>query len=177
TENAAGTNAFTAFGAETVCPGSEYTGHKVDVTNPKQRLEGGETEVTISPHYKNCENGSGAERIVHMNSCDYEFYDFITAGGVAGTYSLLARIQCDVPGDEIEVTKTPFCPVKVPAQDGLTGLHATNEGNKIRISGSIHNVTATHCVAGHTNVAKQHQDVTVEGQDAEGGTTAISISH
>jgi len=176
-QNVQGNNAFTSFGSEWVCPGSEYTGHKVDVTDPKQPLQGGETEVTITPHYKNCGNGSGAARTVHMNSCDYEFYDFTTAGGVAGTYSLLSRVQCDEAGDAIEITGTAFCPVKVPAQEGLTGLHATNEGNKIRISGEIHNETTTHCVAGHSNSARQHLDVTVEGLDELGETTAISITH
>ena len=178
-ENPEGTNAFTAFGAQTVCPGSEYTANKINTT-PHEPVPNGATETTVTPHYKNCENGSGSPRTVNLNSCDYEFYDFTTTGGVPGTYGFLVRIVCDVPGDAIEVEGTAFCPVKVPAQEGLTGLHATNvEGtpDKVRISGEIHNVTATHCIAGHTPSARQHQDVTVEGFDEFEEAKGITISH
>jgi uncharacterized protein (DUF2141 family) len=178
TENPAGTNAFTAFGQETQCPESKYTAFETNTT-PHATLPSGSTSATITPDYVNCENGSGAARTVKMNSCDFEFYDFTTTGGVEGTYGLLAGIVCNVPGDSITV-EGGACKVHVPAQTGLTGLHATNvtgTPDRVRIHGEIHNVTAHTCLGITTKEARQHQDVTVEGFDALGAKKGITISH
>lgn len=178
TEDPAGTNAFTAFGQEVQCPESHYTGHKANVT-PHERLQGGETEVTITPEYTNCEDGEGGERSVNPNGCDYEFYDFTTTGdqvGTEGTYGLTAHIDCGETGKEIEVSGGT-CVVRVPEQTELTGLHATNKAGAITIQGTIHSITANTCLGLTTHEAELHQAVKVEGENKAGEATTISISH
>jgi hypothetical protein len=173
TEVATGLNGLTAFGSEVTCPGSTYGGHKL---NSKSLLASGEGSVTITPKYINC-NSAGSPRSVAMNGCDYVFDDFTTTpvDNKNGTYGFTVDIVCPA-NSQIEVTGGP-CTVKVPAQTGLLGFHATNQtGGHVLLSGTATGITAT-CSFLHTSTASQHQEVTVGGHNSLGGATAISISH
>lgn len=168
-EDPEGTNAFTAFGSEVQCPDTVYTGHKAYNT-PHEDITSGDTEVTITPHYAGCDDGEGGSRTVDMRDCDYTFTDFTTTGG-GETYGFTADVECDA-SNGILVTGGA-CTVRVPPQNDVTGLHATNEGGNIRVHGSATGITASACGGFlHTSQAVLHQDILATDAGGEG----VSIS-
>ncbi|HET8861827.1 MAG TPA: hypothetical protein VFM94_01080 [Solirubrobacterales bacterium] len=202
-------NWFKAFENKVECPDSTYTGHAVKTftqtveTTEKtgkdhEFLPHGATEVTVTPHYRqtqtppnqntaNCDVEAGASTLsatVTMNGCDFEFYEFKTAGGGNGTYSFLADVVCPA-GKTIEVHiysshthSLQLCKVTIGSQEGLTGFHATNTANEtVDLTGTSKNIKAKKsglCGAGETEVAEYNLDVNVgahnEGNLAEGIT-------
>ena len=155
------------------CPESHYTGHKLNVT-PHQRLTSGETQITVTTITTNCTDGTNAIT-VNMNGCDWQFLDFTTTGGVAGTYGIRADITC--PGtNKIEMTGSA-CAIKIGAQTDLTGLHATNTGSgtsdSIDITGTV-NVAASACGIGITAV--KHVDFNMRGFNNVEAETGVTIS-
>jgi hypothetical protein len=183
-----------AFGAETKCPSSSYTGHRYNVT-PHSRIESGATTVTVTPHYSQSEcTSSGFSSTIDMNGCDYVFHIGSTTGGVAGTYGVTADVVCPV-GGHIVVTVwngqthvAPafiVCTVTVKPQTGLIGPHLTNQagGQHVLMRGTFNNVHVTRsgpCTGGPTQTTTEgqiHIDATISGTNEAGGATAISISH
>lgn len=170
-------NSLTAFGGTIHCPGTTYTGHTVGAT-PHQFLESGATEITVTPDYgENCLNDEEDPITIDMRDCDYRFYDGTTTpvGNEEGTYGITFAVDC---AESNGILRTGgLCTVRVPPQEGLTGLHATNqpEGH-IKVSGTIHNTTMTACGFLHTGEAAQHLSVTVGGHNELEEPTAVEIS-
>jgi hypothetical protein len=193
-ENVGTVNALTSFGESVKCPGSFYTGHKVDVT-PHEPVPNGATEITLTPHYNQteCETSGGLDLTIEMHSCDY---DLIVGGTTAplgtGTYSLSAKITCSTPGDKIHLgvwgagtshTEGRLCTIEVGAQGPLTGPHITNNANEtLTASGSFTGITLTRhglCLLDGkgttTNTGQFHLNATVEGESG-GAAEGITIS-
>lgn len=182
-------NALTAFGLRTECPGSTITGHKYNVT-PHGLIASGETTATLTPHYVNCKSivgGLSLPTTVDMNGCDYVVH--IAKGG-----ALTFDIICPV-GQEITVTVwtnatdhanavTPMCILHVKEQKGLAGATASNTATDIDITGTLKNISVTKtktthtllCPAASTTTGEFDIDVTVQGFNGVGGATAISVS-
>lgn len=191
-------NSLTAFGNQTRCPGSTYTGHKVmthaetTAVPPKthQPITSGETTVTLTPHYnqENCVSitpESTLSSTVDMNGCDYVLHSGVTTGEVAGTYGVTADVVCPT-GQHILVTAFSseshafrLCTVTVGPQTGLSGAHLTNEaGGIVRLKGSFTGIKATRsglCGAATTETAVFHVNAEVEG-DNKGSPVSVSIS-
>lgn len=178
-EDPEGLNTLTAFDSEVQCPDTVYTGHKAYETPEGNHVDltDGDTEVTITPHYNTgagCNDGGEGTRTVDMRDCDYTFTDFTTTPeeNQNGTYGFTADIECDETNG-ILITGGA-CTVRVPPQNDITGLHATNEeGGVVRIHGSATGITASACGGFlHTSQAVLHQDVVTFDTEKEG----ISIS-
>lgn len=170
-------NSFTAFGSSIHCPGATYTGHKVNTTDPHEFIPSGATAITVTPDYgDDCINDDGDPITVDMRDCDYAFTNAETDAAGNGTYAIDVGIDCDASSG-ILVTGGA-CTVRVPPQAHLTGLHATNQaGGHIKISGTVHSITAVACGFLHTNSAEQHQSVTIEGHNEVQQPTAVELSH
>jgi hypothetical protein len=175
TEIAAGPNKLEAFGATVECPGSTYTGHKINVT-PHELIPNGANAVTINPTYINCHEGSNPIT-VDMNGCDYGFHGATRVS--TGTYSILADVVCPT-GASIEVTGG-FCTVKIGAQTNKAGFHLTDTGsgtsNDLDLTGSITTLHATACGGLlSTNEAKESNNVTIKGFNGAGTETGVTVS-
>jgi hypothetical protein len=173
----AGENKFEAFGATVTCPGSTYTGHKVNVT-PHELIPVNATEVTITPTYVNCVEGTN-KITIDMNGCDYVLKDTTTKTAGENTYTVLVDIVCPA-GKSIEITGG-FCTVKVGAQANKAGFHLKNTGtgtsNDLDLTGTINTLTASACGGLlNTNAAVQKQDVTVKGFSSTGVETGVTVS-
>lgn len=182
-------NALTAFGFRTECPGSTFTGHRYNTT-PHSLIFSGETTATLTPHYVNCKSsvgGLGFPTTIDMNGCDYVAH-------LGAVFSVDIDIVCPA-GKEITVTMwttsvnhssatTPMCILHVKPQITLSTLVRTNTANDIGISGTLKNVlvqktSTTHsllCPSASTAAGEFDIDVTVKGFNAEGSETAISIT-
>jgi hypothetical protein len=168
---AGGLNAFTAFGAVNKCPGSTYTGHKVQET-PHKPVPNNATEVTITPNYVNCTFP------VFMNGCHYEFRDATTTGGVEHTYGVVADIECPA-GKQIQINGMFGCFVFIPEQTGIIGAHlkTTPVSDDIDLEGAFTNVTAKECLGKQTGSAVLHVDLTIKGHNNLKEETGVTILH
>jgi hypothetical protein len=193
---------LTAFGVKISCPGSTYTGHKYNVT-PHVLIPNNVTTATVTPHFKqgnhNCRATPGNFPItIHMNGCDFVIHLGVTTSG-GDTYGVSFDIVCP-EGQEITLTifttttthteNKPFCVLHLPSQTGLQGAHLTDTTNGyVDATGTVEglhvsrtNATGaadTHtllCPNGTTTTAKFDVDVTTQGLNEAGGSTAISIS-
>jgi hypothetical protein len=172
----AGSNSLSAFGQTLQCPGSTYTGHKVNVT-PHVLVPSGATETTITPTYVNCVDQESRPLTVDMNGCDYVFKDATNVS--AGTYSILVDIVCPV-NKSIEVTGG-VCTLKVGAQTNKAGFHLTNTGSgtsdDVDLTGEIKTIKASACGGLlNTEAGIQKSDVTVKGFNSAGVETGVTIS-
>ena len=194
-----GSNATTSFGNRFECAGAKYTGHESFTTAPHKVIPIPATKITITPHYGSCLTKTGFGNFpttVHMNGCDYEFVLRNTTGGVTGTYGLDTFIVCPV-GKNIQVTQftsaanhtagNAFCTVSIEEKaTAYTGLHATTgtPGGTIGIHGTIGGIKSHKhspsgsflCPTASTETAELHLDIGVEGFNAEGKHTDISIT-
>lgn len=197
TENAAGVNALTAFGGETRCPETTYTGKKTlslqDTSDGVEHgpITSGDTSATIIPHYKGCftvSGGSTFSTTVDMNGCDYDFELGGTVNNEANTYDVKAFVTCP-EGAHIQVTQFSgsshgfrVCSVTIEHNEtGYDGLHATDTTNgKIDVEGSVEGIKASRgglCGSATDENAVLHQDITIEGRNEGGATTTIGLSH
>jgi hypothetical protein len=175
TETGTGQNKFEAFGATVECPGSTFTGHKINVT-PHELIPNGANAVTINPTYVNCFEGT-SPLTIDMNGCDFTFHGASLVS--AGTYSVLTDIVCPI-GKSIERTGG-FCTIKIPAQTNKAGLHLTGTGsgtsNDLDLTGSITTLHATACGGLlSTNEAKETKDLTIKGFNGAGTETGVTVS-
>jgi hypothetical protein len=163
---------FTIFGSsfQYTCPGSTYTGHKIDST-PHQLIPSGSTKATLTANWVNCTDGTHP-LIVSMNGCDFVVRNGVTTGGVVGTYGGLVDVVCPA-GKVIEITGGT-CKVTIPAQMGLTGLHVTATGTDWVLAGSAEGGTMTVC--GFNTKGTTHADVTIKSYNSAGAETAVTIS-
>jgi hypothetical protein len=190
TENAAGPNAFTAFGLKVECPGSTYTGHKYNQTPHVFIPNNNSTTATITPHYKqvaangdaNCRATPGNFPVtVHMNGCDYVIHLGVTTEP-PNTYGVLYDIVCP-PNQEITLTAwttdtlhttgdAPFCVIHIPPQVNLAGGHVrdTTDGT-LDLNGTVTGITATR--TNNTGAADTH---TVLCPEATTHTASLQIN-
>ncbi|HET9162454.1 MAG TPA: hypothetical protein VFN89_03280, partial [Solirubrobacterales bacterium] len=162
---------YPTTGVRVHCPGSTFPGHKINAT-PHQPVPNKASEVTITPEYRNCTSQNNQAVPIDMNGCDYRLYDATTTGGVAGTYGVLVDIVCPA-GKQIEITT--MCRINVPAQNGLTGFHLTNTPTEDLDLSGVAEVNTTLC--GFPAVTEQHQNLTITGTNAAGGSTEVTLSH
>ena len=196
-------NSLKAFGLVVKCVGSTYTGHQYNAT-PHALIPNAATTFTVTPDYKqeahNCKTTPGNfATTIDMNGCDYVAHLGETTGGVSGTYGVTFDVVCP-EGKEVAVTiwtnttdetskpNEPFCILRVKAQTGLKGAHATDTGNGfIDIQGTVtgihvdkkNGVADTHtllCPNATTSVAELAVDLTFEGKSEAGDPTSLSIS-
>lgn len=187
-------NTFHAFGSTVQCD-SEYTGHgyttKAETTHQETTEEAehsvlvpeGANTVTITPHYTNCDDGSGeGPRQVDMNGCDFVFHiGATTPAGAENTYGVTADVECH--GTNTITITGGACTVTVPEQTGLTGAHLANTPasggtpDDVHLVGTFTNITATACHFLHTTEATLVTDLTIKADDELGEPTGVTISH
>jgi hypothetical protein len=187
---------ITLFGIGIECPGSIYTGHKLNAT-PHVLMPSGATEITVTPHYINCAIASTTLPVtVYMNGCDYVVQLNATTGGMAATYGATTSIVCPV-GKKIEVAiftnatkhgeSKPFCIQSAGSQAGLKGLHASDTGNGfIDLAGTVEGAHSEKVpIEGNpfcpltpitSTGGRFDLDLKVEGLNGEGAPTALAIS-
>lgn len=187
-----GANALTMFGGKAECEKATYTGHKFNET-PHQLIPSGAGAVTITPHYGLCTGLGGLPTTVDMNGCDYEFHILGTSEGVADTYRLTPTVECPA-GKHIVVTLWKSGVAHTgPAECTLTITEKTDYSNntlvakdttngKVDITGTINEIeihkegSLIICNKTTTKEGILHLDLTVEGRNAFGEATGISIS-
>jgi hypothetical protein len=167
TGSQAGEEALTAFSSSVKCPGSTYTGHKVNST---ALIASGSTEVTVTPHYVNCTSP------VNMNGCDYRIYDATTTA--ANTYSVKADLVCKAGSAGVLISGAFGCNTTIPPQTGLAGAHITGTPavHRIDLVGTITGIKANNVCFGETKTAQLHLNTTITGHNAEGKATGVTIS-
>lgn len=184
------TNALTAFGQTVECPGTEFFGHKYNVT-PHELIPNGAETVTITPTYDNCHTVAGNKATVHMNECDFVLHIGETTG-TGDTYGVSADLVCPA-GHEVDLEiflsanneNTKLCTVTLGTtgghNQGLTGPHLTDETNgHVRITGTFEKVTAVEsglCGSSETTEGKYDVAMTFTGTNNFKESTAISLSH
>jgi len=183
-------NGLTSYGGATRCKQVNYTGHKINAT-PHELIPSGATEVTLTPHYAECSAESGESTFpttVEMTSCDYNLILGETTEGEVDTYGVDADIECDVPGDEIHVTQFAgtshgfrVCSITIPEQTNLVShVDVTDKTNgHLLINGTFTGIDSTRsglCGAAETTEGQFHINATVEGTDAVGLPTDVSLS-
>jgi hypothetical protein len=189
-------NWWEMFGLKVTCAESSYTGHQHEVT-PHEFLPNGSTAITLTPHYnqERCMVGSLYPMTIDMNGCDYTL-ELGETTGESDTYGVTTGVTCpEAKQIEIKVftTKaedpsTPFCTLRIGAQSGLTGLHATDTTagylTSVGTASGIHAVRVNHgahlilCPNNTTTSAMQvHLDLVISGHNEIGGFTEIGLSH
>lgn len=189
-------NLWKSFGLITVCPAGVYPGHRYNVT-PNALISNGATKLTLTPLYKSCSIPGLVppwKVTVDMNGCDFVLHMGSTIA--KGTYGVTTDIVCP-PEKSIMTTwftdgakhaeNKPFCKFDIKEQTGLKGAHATDTGNGlVDIAGTFTGIhilrtsgveDPTLCPNNTTTgAAEMSVDLVVEGRNALGGSTPISLS-
>lgn len=188
----ASANALAAFGGEARCPNATFTAHKLSAT-PHELIPTGAEAITITPHYGAC-TALGFPATIDMNGCDYVLDLEGTSG--ADKYSAKSTVVCP-PEKHITLTifsgvakhtaNESFCHLTITENPaGYSGLSVTDTTNgRIDITGTISSISVHKisplgfviCPTESTSNASLKQDITVEGKNAAGGATSISLSH
>ncbi|HEY8815882.1 MAG TPA: hypothetical protein VIP57_12360 [Candidatus Dormibacteraeota bacterium] len=185
------TNRWKMFGTFTECPGTTYTGGKLNTT-PEEVLshELAETTVTIVPKYVNCvATALKLKAEIDMEGCDYVFHLGETTG-VADTYGVRFTIKCPA-GKHIKKTIPAIgCTITITErtgafpEDSYTGLTAkdtTAPANDLDITGIVTGIEA-HAGPGcpgagtTTKTGELGLDLTVNGENKNNESTGIGIS-
>jgi hypothetical protein len=135
-------NALTAFGEPTVCKEATYTGGKVNSTTKTGHhvaQPSGQSDITVSPDYKNCTSGGGLPETITMNGCDYVLHIGKTTG--IDKYEVSADLVCP-KGAEVTIDiylsaldhanhpLVPDCVIHIPpTKPGIPGGTLTDETN------------------------------------------------
>ncbi|HET8862282.1 MAG TPA: hypothetical protein VFM94_03430 [Solirubrobacterales bacterium] len=174
---------FLTGGQKLDCPGSVYTGHKVDST-PHVPLAKGFSEATITPHYKNCTAGN-LKVTITMNGCDW---GMAILGEIApGVYLLGSVIDCPNGKKIVEDTYSSsseglkLCETSIEPQEDLTGTAAIEEGESgnLMLEGSfegIHTVNSGLCGASTSSAGKWELGIEIEGLSEGEESTGLSLS-
>lgn len=193
TELAGKENSLSAFGGVTTCTGSVLTGFKYNVT-PHELIASGSTTATIIPDYnqatcKVVEGGTTHKATVTMNGCDYVLHIGTT---VSGKFPLTADVVCPV-GQKISVDVYAFagselggvaCTITVGSQGPLAGVSAAtvagSSPHDLVAEGTFTGISAEKsgfgCATESTTTGTFALNVTVEGTNAGGGATAITLT-
>jgi hypothetical protein len=177
---------ITTFGVRTECPGTIYTGHKLNAT-PHTSIPSGSTSFTVTPHFVSCQTGGGFHNVtITMNGCDYAFNIGKTVS--LDKYAVTADIVCP-PGGKIAMhwyaaanEKTLTCTFTVKPQSGLEGLTATTNTDvgDIGLVGTIKGIHVerhgSFCSSLTSAVGEYHMDLTIQGKNEGGGGTGILIT-
>jgi hypothetical protein len=190
-------NSLTVFGNRLHCPGSTITGHKKmteaeTATRRHDLIQPNATEITLTPHLRNCTTEEGANRFsttVDMNGCDY----LLTIGALVSleTYKTDVHVVCP-SGRFIEVTQFSsashalrVCTEKITTTTPTSHAHIRNTPaafgtrNDLDIVGTFTDIEAHKsglCGSATSKVAELHIDVTVKAIDSLGAQTGITIS-
>lgn len=190
-ENAGETNAGTAFGGTTKCPGSVGTGHKYNGL-PLTFIPVGAETVTVNADIaqENCnvvESGVTHKMTITMNECDSVVHIGETTG-IADTYRGTGDIVCPAGKSITEDIyfsasneNLKVCETTIGPQTGLSGTTVTDNTNgTLSIHGTttgIHMSKSGTCGAGTTETAEADVHATVSGKSEAGTSTSISLSH
>jgi hypothetical protein len=192
---AAGSNAFTAFGGKTECPGTVLTGHKFNKSS--EPIEPGANSFTITPDYGPCKTTLGslenAPTTIDMGTCDFSFQIGETTGGVSGTYGVIGKEVCSSGHIQVTIFSSSahslrLCTLTTEAPaEGFTGPHLTNTGetpggtpDDFDINGTFGNfkvVKSGLCGAQTTEEGKLDIDATLLGFNVTQNPTGVTISH
>jgi hypothetical protein len=191
---AAAANQLSAFGATWTCTTVTYTGHKTkSTTTPKALIANGDTTATITPHYSGCSANTaiGVKPVtVKMTSCDYTFTLGTYNPAGLGSAPVTAHVECNVLGDQIHVEiyndaahTEVFCTVTFGVQTTTGGTLSNTAGGLVDINGTFTAIAAKReglCLLDgkgtNTATATLATDVSVEGKNAAGEKTNISVS-
>jgi hypothetical protein len=203
TETGAGTNFIKMFGLQIECPGSTYTGHKVNAT-PHEPIPSGATEITLTPTYKLCKVVSlNWPMTVTMNGCDFAVKLGNTTATPADTYGVTVSLKCpagkDVtidiwtPGTDHEKGLAPMCIIHIgeAANQNRAGLDLTDTtqggtANDIDLTGTLTGLSALKtksttdpllCPEATTTTAETGVDMTIKGDSKAGVATGVGLSH
>jgi hypothetical protein len=188
----AGLNALTFLGRKVECKGSTFTGHKI-TTTPHTFIPNKSTEITITPHYKNCRVSFTSEQLttVTMTSCDSRIKIGETTGGAAHTYGVRFSVTCTTAGDTIDIEAYPFagselggviCTTKIEAQENLVGLHVTTNtaSGDFNVNGTVTGIHAqssgSGCATEETSAMEQHVNLTFKAKDSLSNPASITVT-
>jgi hypothetical protein len=187
----AAANQLSAFGAVVRCTSVTYTGHEAgSTTKPKALIPVNGMTATITPHYSGCtaQTAIGEKPVtVKMTSCDYTF--FLGLFG-SGTTWVNIQAQCAVEGDQIHVEiynnaahTELVCSLTFGPQTRTGGTLSNTAGGLMDLNGTFTGISATRsglCLldgqGSTTTTATLATDVSVEGKNAAGVKTEVSIS-
>jgi hypothetical protein len=181
-----GTNAFTLFGDNIVCPDSSYSGQITKAT----------ATFTITPTYNNanCSAGGGGHKVtVTMNGCDYLFHIKGTTEAFVDNYFISVDLLCP-EGKDVEIHKyvnakdelTQLCKYTIKEQKGIVGGKIENEVDgagkttgTITLENTFKNIVATKtggCGEGATEMGEYDVHITFKGTNAKGAPNNLSIT-
>jgi hypothetical protein len=192
TEVGAGPNKLTAFGGQTTCPGTVFTGHKYNVT-PHTYIPVPATTATITAHYGPChtkdKSGASFFTTVDMNKCDFVFHvGTTTPAGAINTYGVSATVVCQNVGEHIQVTlfsssseALRVCTITITDPKEVSGPHLTTDTVKddINIKGTFGPFTVHKsglCGAEEDKDGTLHIDATITGTNANKEPTNVTIT-
>jgi hypothetical protein len=172
---------FLTFGEKIDCPGSIYTGHKLETT-PHVPAAAKDDELTITPHYKNCVSGGTKKATVTMNGCDFET-ELKVAGG---QFRFKVFIACP-PGkdivEDIYASKTDetlkICEIHTGPQELAGTVTVKETSGKLDTEGAFTGIKSTRtglCGSSESKEGEMTFDTEVEGRNEAGEFTATSLS-
>jgi hypothetical protein len=183
-------NSFTFPGlAASSCKESHFRGGIVGST-PHKPLSSGYSQFTVSPTYTNCKTGI-FPMTVKMTTCDFRGQLGETTGG-GDTYALTLSVECSTVGDVVHMEiysnaahTNLICSVTFGAQTPAgQALHASDTTNgKIHVQGKLtglHGIrTNTGGCAPSSTTTEAAYEFNLEGtgENEEGGTTGVALSH
>lgn len=191
-------NAQTGPFAKITCAGSIGTGHKYDTT-PHELVPPGATTFTMTPHIStkclaHIPLLGTRPATVTVNGCDFVGHIGETTGlqpEEGATFGVSSSLVC--PKEKVVETHiyktgqphTPensICTTTVPAQGPFSsGAHLTSTPDgSIEITGTFTGIhtenTGSICGTGTVSNSQLHFETEIEGVNAEGFPTAISVS-
>ncbi len=199
TELAGKTNALTAFGARTECPGSRITGNKTlteaqtEAGKKHERISGFTTSMTVSwdPAQENCKtiDGSGTHKsTVTLNGCDLD----VSIGLSFPGFPVGVRVDPVCPAEkDIQVDVYAFsgselggiqCTITVKPQTGLTGptLTTNSEADDVTMEGTLTSVVVSRsgaaCATEESTSGEWHFNTTLTGTNEAGETTGVTVT-
>ena len=180
-----GANAFTALGAVVECPGSTYAAGRYNAAS--EPIPVGAEAFTLISEYSTCTwtaEGSAFSTTVKMNGCDFAAHLGTTTK--AATYLVTTDIACP-EGAAIQIdgfagTSHGFkvCTLTIGPQSELTGLQATSTpaGGDFDLQGTLGGIEGERsglCGSASEGEASIDFDLTLEGRDATGTATSVSV--
>lgn len=184
-----GSNRLSAFGSTIECSSVTHTGYKLNVT-PHGLIPSGSTAATMTPHYSGCTANTSLgvkPATANWTSCDFVY----TIGAATlGGWGLTTHVKCSTPGDKVhievynDIAHTELICSLTIGEQSISGAHIFNTANgHLGIVGTFTELTATRsklCTLNgkgtSTTSATLSSDYTVEGKNAVGEKTNISIS-
>jgi len=137
--------------------------------------------IGVTPHTTHCDSSSGTV-VVDTNGCDYKLTGETNVEHNGKEAEV--HIECDQPGEEIEITGSSGCTVDVPAQTPTQGgVRYTNDGNAIIVDATATGIewTAHGFICAFGGIATEGHDaiytgsVTVQGYEDAAHTKEVNL--